>query len=226
MNAVFRFENKFCCTLRHIDAVYSWIYRSPHFIKKQFPDRHVNNIYFDWFNLSDASDNLIGLGRREKLRLRWYGEASGVAPMRLERKIKRDLLGTKRIMDVGELQLRGMSKFELAETLTRAHDDAIAADLRLRNPTIRNRYSREYFIDGGDRVRITVDCQQAFFSVDSPADVLRGNRIDYPVYVIELKYNQQDLDRVKDLMNGFPLRPVRHSKYLAGLSRIIEQPYY
>jgi hypothetical protein len=226
MNPVFRFENKFCCTLRDIDSVYSWICRSPHFIRKQFPDRNVNNIYFDWFNLSDASDNLIGLGRREKLRLRWYGPAESRASMRLERKIKRDLLGAKQILEVGELQLRGMSRTALAQALVNAHERPTAADLRLRNPTVRNRYLREYFIDAEERIRITVDSRQAFFGVESAGDVLRGNRIDYPVYVIELKYDERDQFRVRDFMHGFPLRPVRHSKYLAGLSRIVEQPYY
>lgn len=226
MNAVFRFETKFCCTLHHIDAVYSWLYRSGHFIKKQYPDRYVNNIYFDWFNLSDASDNLIGLGRREKLRLRWYGAEDARVPMRLERKIKRDLLGTKHVLEVAEMQLGGMSREQLADVLASVQCDSPRADLRLRNPVIRNRYLREYFIDVAERVRITIDREQAFFSIDVRHDVLRGNRIDYPVYVIEVKYDKEDVPRLKELMDGFPLRPVRHSKYLAGLARVIEQPYY
>lgn len=226
MSAVFRYETKFCCTLHHIDAVYSWIYRSPHFIKKQYGDRYVNNIYFDWFNLSDASDNLIGLGRREKLRLRWYGDERARVPMRLERKIKRDLLGTKHITEIGEFQVAGLSREQLAVALEAVRANPVDIDLRLRNPVIRNRYLREYFVDASKRVRITVDRQQAFYSVDSYSDVLRGNRVDYPVYVIEVKYDKEDLPVVKQLMDGFPLRPVRHSKYLAGLSRMIEQPYY
>lgn len=226
MNEVFRFEKKFCCILRDIDSVYRWIYRSPHFIKKQFPDRTVNNIYFDWFNLSDASDNLVGLGHREKLRLRWYGPAEEAAAMKLERKIKRDLMGTKRILEVGELRLCGMSRMELTEILTSAQQDSVPSDLRLRNPTVRNQYLREYFIDGAHRMRITIDSAQGFYPVESSCDVLRGNRIDYPTHVIELKYDESDQIRVRDFMADFPLRAVRHSKYLAGLSRLIEQPYY
>lgn len=226
MNETYRFETKFCCTLKHIDAVYSWIHRSPHFINKQFPDRHVNNIYFDTYNLNDASDNLIGLGRREKLRLRWYGDENARVAMQLEKKIKRDLMGTKRIVDVGELCLENMSRTELTQTLEDAIYSSAPADLRLRNPVVRNRYRREYYVDGDNKIRITIDRESAFFSVDTRHNILRGNRVDYPVYVIEVKYAKEDDTRLKALMNGFPLRPSRHSKYLAGLARVIEQPYY
>ena len=146
--------------------------------------------------------------------------------MRLERKIKRDLLGTKHITELGDMQVAGLSREQLAAHLEAQRANPVDIDLRLRNPVIRNRYLREYFVDASKRVRITVDREQAFYSVDSHHDVLRGNRVDYPVYVIELKYDKENLPLVKQLMDGFPLRPVRHSKYLAGLSRMIEQPYY
>jgi len=228
MNVVYRHETKFCCRYDEVDCVYDWLYLSPHAIRKHYPDRHINNIYFDWFNLQDASDNLIGLGRREKLRLRWYGDQDADSPKQLERKIRRDRLGTKRILQLESFSVDGMPRNTLAEQIVSRGSEsrALELDLRLRNPVVRNRYLREYYQDYSGQLRLTIDQQQAFFSVDRDYDVLSANRVDYPLIVIELKYSDQELPRVRSIMNEFPLRPVRHSKYLAGLARMIEQPYF
>jgi hypothetical protein len=98
--------------------------------------------------------------------------------------------------------------------------------MRLRNPVLRNRYLREYYQDRAGKIRLTIDRHQSFYSVDRDYDVLNANTIDYPVLVIELKYADSDLPRVRTVMRDFPLRPVRHSKYLAGLARLLEQPYF
>lgn len=228
MTTVFRHETKFCCRLDEIDSVYTWLHSSCEGMNKHYPNRFINNIYFDWFDLQDASDNLIGLGHREKLRLRWYGEVLGDSQKQLERKIRRDRLGTKTILPVGAFTVENLSRSQLNEALIRHASDAqpLQLDLRLRNPVVRNRYLREYYQSRSAKVRLTIDQQQAFYSTDREGDVLCANRIDYPVFVIEIKYAEEDLPEVRSIMNGFPLRPVRHSKYLAGLARVIEQPYF
>jgi len=228
MNEVYRHETKFCCSYEEVDSIYRWLNQSSYTLTKHYPDRYINNIYFDWFNLQDASDNLIGLGRREKLRLRWYGDQDAAVPMQLERKIRRDTLGTKKILQLQSFSVKGMSKSALAERIV-SHDTGslmLHTDLRLRNPVIRNRYLREYYQDGSGRFRLTIDRWQQFFSVDRYHDVLSANKFDYPVIVVELKYSDQELAYVRNVMQRFPLRPVRHSKYLVGLARLIEQPYF
>lgn len=228
MNKIYRYETKFCCSLNDLGSIYSWIYSSPFFIKKQHPNRSVNNIYFDWFDLKDAGDNLIGLGRREKLRLRWYGDTKASTSMQLEKKIRRDALGTKEITQLNEFSLEHLSKTALCQQIL---DNDIKRDdslihLKLRNPVIRNRYLREYYCESENRIRLTIDKNIAFYSVQKTSDVLYSNKVGYPLIVIELKYSHDDLARVKKMMNNFPLRPSRHSKYLAGIARMIEQPYF
>jgi len=228
MNSVFRHEIKFCCRYSEADRIYQWLHSSSGAIRKQYPDRFVNNIYFDWFNLQDASDNLVGLGRREKLRLRWYGEQDAVSPMQLERKIRRVRMGSKHIVQLGAFSVSRMSKHALLQgILSRGPESAaLGSELRLRNPVVRNRYLREYYQDGSGRLRLTIDREQAFYSIDRHRDVLSANRIDYPLLVIELKYADDSHAHVRSTMNGFPLRPVRHSKYLAGLARVFELAYF
>ena len=43
-------------------------------LKKQFPSRNINSIYFDNLNNQIARDNLSGISRRCKLRIRYYGK--------------------------------------------------------------------------------------------------------------------------------------------------------
>lgn len=228
MNTVFRHETKFVCAIKEIASVYRWLARSPQFIKKQYPDRYINNIYFDSYQLDDASENLIGLGVREKLRLRWYGNIDAHAAMRLETKVKRDRLGTKVITDAGEMCLVDMTRVELANRLEQARrsNGSQVKDSRLCNPVVRNRYRREYFFEAGTGIRITIDSKQAFYRVHGAHGLVDAQRIDYPLHVIELKYSDEEMPFLRPLMSGFPLRPIRHSKYLAGLSRLIEHPYF
>jgi len=228
MNTSYRHEIKFCCRYDEVDCIYNWLYKSPHSIQQHYTNRYINNIYFDSFNFQDASDNLIGLGCREKLRLRWYGDQSAAAPMHLERKIRRNGLGSKNILDLDAFSVLGMSKHDLTQRIL-SHDPdspALKLDLRLRNPVVRNRYLREYYQDQSGKLRLTIDHKQLFFGVDRDYDVLSANAIDYPVIVIEAKYSHDDLPRVRNIMKDFPLRPVRHSKYLAGLARVLEVPYF
>jgi hypothetical protein len=226
MTDVLRHELKFCCLEPELTAIYEWLYRSPSFIKKQYPDRYVNNIYFDNFNLQDASDNLVGLASREKLRLRWYGAENTSDNFRLERKIKKGLVGYKKCRPVEPLPLKGVSKRRLYEHLSTQDGVHRPVDMRLRNPVLRNRYLREYYVNHSGHIRITVDTRQAFFSLDRADSLLCGHRIDYPVVVVEVKFDEEKAAAARNVLKGFPLRPHRHSKYLAGLARLIEHPYY
>ena len=43
-------------------------------IKKQYPSRKINSVYYDNLNNQIARDNLSGISRRCKLRVRYYGD--------------------------------------------------------------------------------------------------------------------------------------------------------
>lgn len=226
MSEVLRHEIKFCCGDRDLGNVYDWLFRSPGFIRRQHPNRQVNNIYFDSFDLRDASDNLIGLAQREKLRLRWYGDDREPVDFHLERKIKKGMLGYKRSRAVRPLSLEALSRSDLYLHLVNSDENSACLDMRLRNPVLRNSYLREYYVDRTGRIRVTIDRKQQFFSTDFSRDVFSGNRIDYPIVVVEVKYDEEDAALARHTIRGFPLRPNRHSKYLAGLARLMEHPYF
>ena len=57
-------------------------------LSKTYPDRWVNNIYFDNINLDLFSQSIEGISKRTKVRLRWYGDFHNLENPVLELKCK------------------------------------------------------------------------------------------------------------------------------------------
>lgn len=72
------------------------IHLHPMVFSTAYPDRSVNNIYFDTEDFQYYRDNVEGVSNRRKIRIRWYGdwENREVSPV-LEYKIKRGPVGYK-----------------------------------------------------------------------------------------------------------------------------------
>jgi len=61
-----------------------------------YPSRYVNNIYLDTNDYTHYWDNVAGLSKRIKVRIRRYGDSHGfIANPVLEFKIKDNMLGSK-----------------------------------------------------------------------------------------------------------------------------------
>src|SRR5688572_10326896 len=60
-----------------------------------FAPRTVQSVYLDTSAGRALAENLAGLSRRDKVRLRWYGEESELVAGTLERKLRENTLGWK-----------------------------------------------------------------------------------------------------------------------------------
>jgi len=163
-------------------------------------------------------DNADGIGDRDKLRIRWYGELLGrIEEPVLEQKIKHGTVGRKRSCRLGAFVFRrGMKGRELLETLRAAE---IPGPLRSRmatsSPTLVNRYRRLYYRSADRRFRLTVDSRMGY----SAFPTARGRRWLGPQgeLVIELKYGHE-LDRDASFVAGaLPFRVSKSSKYVTGM---------
>ena len=56
--------------------------------KELYSPRMVNSIYYDDMNLSNISQNLAGISKRVKYRVRWYGENNSLKNPHFEIKSK------------------------------------------------------------------------------------------------------------------------------------------
>ena len=112
--------------------------------KAHFPDRVINNIYFDTPNKVSFYQNVDGHDQRKKYRLRWYGTSllpEGNA--RLELKYKQNELGGKIIKDV---ECDGLD----FQTICRRAIEISESPAPL-EAVLFNRYERSYFLSFDER---------------------------------------------------------------------------
>ena len=101
-----RLEIKFASYDVHKPELLKWIASHPARFKTPYPDRKVNNVYFDTYGYDGFVQNLSGGSSRIKVRYRWYGDSVVPAPGTLEVKCKRNYFGWKLRFQCPQLRSR------------------------------------------------------------------------------------------------------------------------
>ena len=214
-----RYELKLLCPAHMAAQTRMWMRRHPAGFRVAYPPRRVNSIYLDTPGLSRLTANLDGLAVRSKLRLRWYGNALTVIHPHLELKHRNNLLGRKEQIPLScDLDLRGPWSTILGNVLA-----CLEPSWRLRfrsttQPTLLNRYLREYYVTPDGAVRVTLDTEQIAY--DQRFSARPNMRCRLPiedVVVIEIKADEIYADRIQEIANAFPISRTRNSKYAKGL---------
>jgi len=175
----------------------------------RFPDRIVNNIYFDTSYLSTFNENLAGVGIRKKYRLRWYGSPVKIPGKAFfEIKMKQNELGAKRTFPV---KFKNWSQIS---TLPELLPEGFKAAAPIA-PVLLNSYRRAYYESSDGKFRLTLDSDLHFgrMSFDYPT-------LSYPAsshLVLELKYKRKFDDEAHELMQLFPFRQTKNSKFAEGI---------
>lgn len=185
----------------------------PASFRSLYPDRRVNNIYFDTPTLDEFYQNVAGNPQRRKHRLRWYGEEAEVLPQPVfEIKIKDGELGTKEsqpLEDTPWVNLREL--FPQVPSL---------CYLPLR-PVLINSYERSYWGSADGRFRITIDSNLTFAPFSWSHPPTRTQFITDNAYVLELKYDQEHDQLAKDIFAHLPFRLTKNSKYVMGINLVM-----
>ncbi len=185
-----------------------------------YPDRKINNIYFDSFDYRAYAENLSGASQRNKVRYRWYGEVELPASGTLEVKRKRNFFGWKLKYPVAEPPYEpGLTWKEIRRRIYRQ----IPAEGQIwmqDHPQIMmlNRYWRRYYVSNCQRIRVTFDWDQAIWDQrykSTPNFHLRGVLPD--TVVVEVKFARADRDLASEMIQSLPVRVGRHSKYMNGV---------
>ena len=87
-----RYEIKFVANELELNKILNWINNHSAKFVSSYPNRQVNNIYFDTYNYSCYEENLSGASSRAKVRYRWYGASQFPEKGVLEVKLKRNAL--------------------------------------------------------------------------------------------------------------------------------------
>ena len=71
-NTSWRFERKYALTLREYLQFEKLLLHSD--VEMLFPDRQINNCYFDTINNHAYTESIEGYSEKMKVRIRWYGD--------------------------------------------------------------------------------------------------------------------------------------------------------
>ena len=219
----YRYERKFLIKNFEENQIESIIKSHQAQFSEIFESRIVNNIYFDTINMLNFSDNIIGISKRSKIRIRWYGSTFGhVEKPILEIKIKKGLLGRKIKYPLKSFSLNNNFNQEYIQNIFQksklpANINNFLKTLKI---SLLNNYKRKYFKSANNKFRITVDSLLKYYKVNLIFNNFINKMVDKESLIMELKYNQNLDDQVMNITNGFPFRLTKNSKYINGIEKL------
>ena len=218
-----RHEVKFAAYAIQKPVLENWLRLHPAGFISAFPDRQVNNVYFDTVDYRAYAENLAGVSERSKVRFRWYGNSLAPAPGSLEVKMKRNHFGWKhryKITAAPYAENDGWSDIRSALRRQLPMDGRLWLDQNPL-PVMINRYSRQYFVTADGLIRATIDSQQKVYdqrSGDLPNFDVAA--ITQDTLVVEFKFSRSSRPDAVKMLETIPLRIGRHSKYMNAVRAV------
>jgi hypothetical protein len=218
-----RHEIKFAAYATEYRTLQNWLRMHPAAFMTTYPDRQVNNIYFDTWDYRAYAENLAGVSERSKLRYRWYGDSAGPAPGTLEVKKKRNHFGWKQRYKIDNAIWEPGLRWKDVRSRLNA---SLPQDGQLwlaQNPmqVMLNRYQREYLCTADGLIRATIDWRQKVFDQRSGSRPnLSKSCIMQNTLVVEFKFAREDRQLAVNLLGNIPVRIGRHSKYMNAVRSI------
>lgn len=210
LNKPMRFERKYRIENEPLAEVLQLLRLNPAAFRMLYPERQINNIYFDTHDLMTFRQNLAGQNERRKFRVRWYGDDPRVVENpRFEIKRKHNELGDKIVRNIAAFS------FGELDQLSQAIRD-LPLDLPSLRPVLLNSYRRAYFQSADQHFRVTVDYDMRYHSMIYGPAFDRYLYYD-PALIVELKYERELDRRVNFITQHLPYRQARHSKYITGV---------
>jgi SPX domain protein involved in polyphosphate accumulation len=206
----YRYERKYIIPRNNFQEFISSLYSLGY--SPSYPLRTINNLYFDNFDFSSTTQNIDGLSKRKKYRIRWYGQKFEKSHKTIEIKIKDEFLNRKENFTIPDLKLNSIKDIEsfyknFKNITYECRKFKIYSLMNSRKPTLLNSYNRMYFTDLLQKVRITIDSNLEFVSP------ITNLRFKEKFIIIEAKY-----DRDSNFINKFNnLSYTRYSKYVKGI---------
>jgi len=181
--------------------------------KRVFPDRVVHSIYLDTPGLDDYCDNVSGISRRSKTRLRWYNYDTNTIFLEKKKKIGRtSFKEIEKLANPGKEVPRKTSSVK--NLLSTNLGESATMISYLRHPVLEVQYSRQYF-EIASGIRATIDRDIRYRRL-FPSKRARTSKSPVTA-VLEFKYGVDQRREFLNLIRGMPFRPFRHSKYVVGL---------
>jgi SPX domain protein involved in polyphosphate accumulation len=186
-----------------------------------YPERRINNIYFDDYNHSSYYDNVDGLEKRIKYRVRWYGEKYGKIDPVLELKIKEGRTGYKKSYKLNDFIFEKTSTSNQISKIILQNQlpEEIIHSLSCKNPVVYNSYLRKYYVSSDKKIRLTLDYNIEYGKINTiSSDILRKDDL----IILEFKFSPDDHESARRSIAEFPYRQDKNSKFVRGLISLTE----
>lgn len=206
-----RYERKYRIEGLSLSVILQSIKMHPAGLSKIYPDRQINNIYFDTPSLTTYKENVMGIANRDKFRVRWYGfDPLVIQKPKLEIKHRRNNVGTKTIHKVTPFT------FDDLKPLTKEVNELSGTFARLQ-PALQNSYNRAYYGTRDEKFRITIDWNLSYASMMRSNNFRKHQQFEPNVHILEVKYEQEVEDESDRISQYFYFRSTKNSKYVTGI---------
>ena len=222
MNEQGRYEIKFVLNDNEYNEAMNWLYCHTQVLSK-YPSRQINSLYFDNIQFQSIQDNLSGIAKRHKTRLRWYhGSKEEVSIPFLEIKAKQGRLGYKHKFKLPKLQndifnVNFKDMTDLVKRQLMEQKESVNAFDEYLTPALYVNYNRQYFEDH-EGLRLTIDNDINFCDILPYKKLGQSSMIVYPNRIMEIKFEPAQKNKVSDLLKNLHICAKRHSKYLTGMA--------
>ena len=178
--------------------------------KKLFPSRYISSIYLDTLNFDFAKDNINGVGKRKKIRFRWYNE--DYKNIFFEEKNKQNFVVKKNVDLLKSLQ----SKDNFIQNLKNYFflENKKYKDFNYKF-VLKTNYLRSYWISENKKIRATIDTN---ISTSPINDLYR--KLHLSETILEFKFSQNNESFFRNFFNikNLNLRSKKYSKYLQSFN--------
>ncbi len=214
-----RHERKYTLPAHLAADVAVWLRLQPGGLRPAYPPRYINNLYFDSSERRRYLDNIEGLGWRDKVRIRWYGELWGtLAEPVLEIKLKAGHAGGKHRFPLPAFTLsRSTSRKTLNAIPAAATEGSPRQELRDLEAILVTRYRRRYYATRDRRIRLTLDEDVRYLRGPGTRGFTSSWRRDNET-ILELKYDVEQEVAAFEVAQAVRLRLTRSSKFAKGIA--------
>jgi len=218
-----RLEIKYTAPETEYHRLFHWVKHHSHGFFVHYPDRIVNNIYFDSQDYSSFWETLSGFSSRTKVRYRWYGESFLPEEGVLEFKNRKNQYTWK---DSYKLSIGLLKTSTSWEAFFKSLEGSLSHEARCRFqenplPILINCYKRNYFINRDHTIRITLDTGLKIFDQRYSSSPNLNRKAILPSSVIlELKFSEEKREQISQIFREMPVSMSRNSKYVFGVRGI------
>ena len=215
-----RYERKFIFKNSNAKDILTLVKLNQLSFHEIFHERHIYNIYFDDLNFTNYYDNIDGVSKRVKYRIRWYDDFfSGSKYANLEKKSKVGVSVEKESLPLPNFYLSKNADINYYLKQKRIDEELNTINNSNFFPVLINKYKRKYFLSRNKNFRITIDSNIEASRIKKNINFNSISKFNEKI-ILELKYDTKHDSEANLVTKYFHARLNKNSKYVNALESL------